>query len=92
MVGTAAHVRSGESIERFTAGNVLGRVNAQLSKGVGLGAVLLSVPMRHGVTGDRVGAALTRLMDVVDAGEAEVTPEIGFLLPCLLYTSPSPRD
>ena len=60
---------------------MLGRVNPQLSERVGLSAVLLSVPVWHGVTGDRVGAALTRLMDVVDAGEAEVTPEIGFLLP-----------
>ena len=62
---------------------MLGRVNPQLSERVGLSAVLLSVPVWHGVTGDRVGTTRARLLNVVDAGEAEVTPEGGFLLPRL---------
>ena len=78
MVGASTHVRCSESIERLTAGNVLGRVDPQLSERVGLSAVLLSVPVWHGVTGDRVGTTRARLLNVVDAGEAEVTPEGGF--------------
>ena len=45
--------------------------------------MLLRVPMRDGVTGDRVGTTRARLVNVVDAAEAEVTPEVGFLLPRL---------
>ena len=62
---------------------MLGRVNPQLSERVGLSAVLLRVPMRDGVAGDRVGATRARLLNVVDAGEAEVAPESGGLLPYL---------
>ena len=66
---------------------MLGRVNTQLSERVGLSVVLLRVPMRDGVTGDRVGTTCARLVNVVDAGEAEVTPEVGFLLPRLAVGS-----
>ena len=49
--------------------------------------MLLRVPARHGVTGDRVGTTRARLTDVVDAAEAEVTPESGGFLPRLTVGS-----
>lgn len=58
---------------------MLGRVNLQLSKGIGLGAVLPARTYSGTVSaGDRVGYDPRPPLDVVDAKiEAEVTP-VGF--------------